>query len=106
MVDFGFSSYKSRFIDLDKVDTKLPTELFKEDEILRACIGCGGCSGACTAAQFTNFNFRLLHTLIRRGEYKEAKQEAEKCMLCGKCYMTCPRGINTRKIIQAIKRIF
>lgn len=106
MVNFGYKSSTSRMIDLDKGDFRLSVELFKEDEILRACIGCGGCSGGCTAAVHTQFNFRKLHTLIRRGEYTNAREEAEKCMLCGKCQMLCPRGINTRKIILGIRRLF
>ncbi len=106
MVDFGYKSSQSRVIDLDKGNFKLSVKLFAEDEMLRACIGCGGCSGGCTAAAHTGFNFRRLHTLIRRGEYTNARQEAEKCMLCGRCQMICPRGINTRKIIQGIKRLF
>lgn len=106
MIDFGYTTIKSREIDLDKGNFELSIELFKEDDMLRACIGCGGCSGACTAAAHIPFNFRKLHTLIRRGEYDNAKEEAEKCMLCGKCQMLCPRGINTRKIIMGIIKIF
>ena len=106
MIDFGYKTTTSRALDLDKADLKPSVELFKEDDMLRACIGCGGCTGACTAAAHTSFNFRKLHTLIRRGEYTNAKEEAEKCMLCGKCQMLCPRGINTRKIILGIRKLF
>ncbi len=106
MINFGFTSSESRVIDLDKGDYRQSVKLFAEDEMLRACIGCGGCSGACSAAEHTPFNFRKLHTLIRRGQYAGAKEEAQKCMLCGRCQMICPRGINTRKIIQGIKKLF
>ena len=106
MIDFGYKTIVSRAINLDNADLKPSIELFKEDDMLRACIGCGGCTGACTAAAHTSFNFRKLHTLIRRGEYANAKEEAEKCMLCGKCQMLCPRGINTRKIILGIRKLF
>lgn len=106
MIDFGFKPTATRMIDLDRGDFRLSVELFKEDEVLRACIGCGACSGGCTAAAHTDFNFRRLHTLIRRGDYTNARAEAEKCMLCGRCQMICPRGINTRKIILGIKKLF
>ncbi len=106
MIDFGYKIVTTRVLELDKADFTLSVKLFKEDEMLRACIGCGACSGGCTAAAHTNFNFRRLHTLIRRGDYTNARQEAEKCMLCGRCMMICPRGINTRKIVQGIKRLF
>ncbi|MBQ3174194.1 MAG: 4Fe-4S binding protein, partial [Alistipes sp.] len=31
-------------------------------------------------------------------------EELNKCMLCGKCRLVCPRGINTRAMIMLIKR--
>ena len=40
----------------------------------------------------------------RRGEYKGAYEEISKCMLCGKCRLVCPRGINTRGLVMLIKR--
>ena len=30
--------------------------------------------------------------------------EINKCMLCGKCRLVCPRGINTRGVVMLIKR--
>ena len=30
--------------------------------------------------------------------------EMNKCMLCGKCRLLCPRGINTRGVVMLIKR--
>ena len=50
------------------------------------------------------FNFRKVHTLVRRGEYEGAYEEMNKCMLCGKCRLACPRGINTRGVVMLIKR--
>ena len=40
----------------------------------------------------------------RRGEYREAYEQMDKCMLCGKCRLVCPRGINTREIVLTIKK--
>ena len=42
--------------------------------------------------------------LVRRGEYQGAYEEMNKCMLCGKCRLVCPRGINTRGVVMLIKR--
>ena len=47
---------------------------------------------------------RKVHTLVRRGEYQGAYEEMNKCMLCGKCRLVCPRGINTRGVVMLIKR--
>ena len=41
---------------------------------------------------------------MRRGEYREAYEQMDKCMLCGKCRLVCPRGINTRAVVMKIKR--
>ena len=68
------------------------------------CIGCGACTALCTAGNLTSFNFRKVHTLVRRGEYQGAYEEMNKCMLCGKCRLVCPRGINTRGVVMLIKR--
>ena len=68
------------------------------------CIGCGACTALCTAGNLTSFNFRKVHTLVRRGEYEGAYEEMNKCMLCGKCRLACPRGINTRGVVMLIKR--
>ena len=68
------------------------------------CIGCGGCTATCTAGNLTDFNFRKLHTLVRRGEYQGVYEQMNKCMLCGKCRLVCPRGINTRAVVMLIKR--
>ncbi len=106
MINWGYSTLQTRHLDLDKADYRKSVAIFSEDERLRACIGCGGCAGSCTAGAITDFNFRKLHTLIRRGDYTNALQEAEKCMLCGKCTLICPRGINTRKVVIAIKKYF
>ena len=45
------------------------------------CIGCGGCTATCTAGNLTDFNFRKLHTLVRRGEYQGVYEQMNKCML-------------------------
>jgi heterodisulfide reductase subunit C len=42
--------------------------------------------------------------LIRRGENQQAKEEIGKCMLCGKCFLACPRNVNTRNVIINIKK--
>jgi Fe-S oxidoreductase len=32
--------------------------------------------------------------------------QLKSCMLCGKCYIVCPRGINTRHLILSICKIY
>lgn len=49
---------------------------------LQACIGCGACTAVCTAGNLTEFNFRKVHTLVRRGEYHGAYEEMNKIACC------------------------
>ena len=68
----------------------------------RLCIGCGCCTSTCSANTFTEFNLRKIQLQVNRGELKTLRSEVEKCMLCGKCQMVCPRGVNTRNVILSL----
>ena len=104
MINFGFSINKPRTIDIDHNNLRKSNEIMHEMPELQTCIGCGTCTATCTAGNLTEFNFRKVHTLVRRGEYQGAYVEMNKCMLCGKCRLLCPRGINTRGVVMLIKR--
>lgn len=104
MINFGYTISRPRAIDMDKNDLIISEQLMKAMPDLQSCIACGGCTATCTAGNLTPFNFRKVHTLVRRGEYEGAHEEMNKCMLCGKCRLACPRGINTRRVVMMIKR--
>ena len=103
-LNFGYGISRPRAIDLDNNDLRKSSGIIAEMPELQACIGCGSCTASCTAGRLTDFNIRKVHTSVRRGEYKGAYDELNKCMLCGKCRLVCPRGINTRGLIVLIKR--
>ena len=103
-IKFGYTISKPRAIDIDRNNLRKSDEILREMPELQACIGCGACTAVCTAGNLTEFNFRKVHTLVRRGEYQGAYEEMNKCMLCGKCRLVCPRGINTRGVVMLIKR--
>jgi heterodisulfide reductase subunit C len=103
-MNFGYSINRPRAIDLDTIDLRKSRVILREMPELQTCVGCGSCTASCTAGGLTDFNFRRLHTLVRRGEYKGLYEEVGKCMLCGKCRLVCPRGINTRALVMLIKR--
>jgi len=105
MKNFGFTITKPRVVDLGVNDLERSRRLQDMEPYLRSCIGCGNCTATCTAGAIASFNIRRLQTLFRRGEYEGLRTEIDKCMLCGKCRMVCPRGINTRKMIVNIKRL-
>jgi heterodisulfide reductase subunit C len=103
-INWGYGISAARGIDLDRNDLGPARELVREMPEFAACIACGGCTATCTAGNLTSFNFRMVQTLVRRGEYAGAYREMNKCMLCGKCRLVCPRGINTRGVVRLIKR--
>ena len=103
-LNFGYNISKPRVIDIDRNNLRKSVEIIRELPELQACIGCGTCTARCTAGNLTSFNFRKVHALVRRGEYQGAYEEMNKCMLCGKCRLLCPRGINTRAVVMLIKR--
>lgn len=101
---FGFSTIGTRTIDYEQFDGSMLMKILKKEPSFAACISCGGCTATCSTNGLTNFNVRRLNLLIRRGETKELLGEIDKCMLCGKCWLVCPRGINTRNVLLIIKK--
>jgi len=104
MVDFGYKIQADRQINLDITNKALANFVKKHENSFNTCIGCGTCTATCSTAKFTDFNFRRLQLYIRRGETEQVKTEIAKCMLCGKCQLACPRGVNTRNVIMMIKK--
>jgi heterodisulfide reductase subunit C len=106
MKDWGYKIVTPRQIDLESNDFSIAEYISRVEPSFKWCIGCGSCSGTCTAGQVMDFNPRKLNLLIQRGETVGLAEEAAKCMLCGKCQMVCPRSVNTRNVVYHIKRAF
>lgn len=104
MVNFGFTTLAIKVLDIDKANLSLYEKISAEDTSFKHCIACGSCAATCTAGQFTHFSFREMCHQIRRGELKSAVFESEKCMLCGKCTLVCPRNVNTRNIVNLVRK--
>jgi heterodisulfide reductase subunit C len=103
MANFGFEIVKDNTIWYDSNDRSVAEFVLDHEPSLHNCIQCGSCTGSCSAAAFTEFNFRKMHLLMRRGENDELLQSLSQCMLCGKCQLVCPRGVNTRNVIRQMK---
>lgn len=99
---FGYKIPEARVINYDKNDRSPANHLALKVPSTKACIGCGGCTATCSAGNLTEFNIRKLQMLMKRGENKEIYEQLQKCMLCGKCMLVCPRGVDTRKMIQTL----
>ena len=95
-MEFGFSLSPSSAIELDRTDNSLYEKLCSIEPGARTCIGCGSCSATCTARDWSGM----------RGRKQELEQMLSNCMLCGKCTMVCPRGINTRRVILTVCRLY
>jgi heterodisulfide reductase subunit C len=103
---FGYAISAGRQIDYDSNDKSIAQIIFEKEPSFRRCIECGGCAGTCSTANFTSFSLRELMILIKRGETNQLHEQLKKCMLCGKCTLVCPRGVNTRNIIVIAKKAF
>ena len=105
MTDFGFSLSPSSAVNLDTTECKRYARLVEMVPDALTCIGCGSCSATCTAAPWSGMSVRKVLLCLQRGRDAEADQMLSACMLCGKCTMVCPRGINTRQLILTLCRL-
>jgi heterodisulfide reductase subunit C len=106
MDKFGFAISKGRQIDYDSNDRSIAGYIFEKEPSFRLCIECGGCSSTCTTGSLTKFSLREVHILIKRGENDNLLKSLKKCMLCGKCTLVCPRGVNTRNIVVLARQAY
>lgn len=104
MTDFGYTTVRSNTCDLDKASNALAVAISEAEPGFNLCIACGACAATCPAGRLTAFGFRGLIHRIKLGDEKLMMQEAEKCMLCGKCTLVCPRNVNTRNIVLLIRK--
>jgi heterodisulfide reductase subunit C len=106
MINFGYTINKDKSLNFDEVDHSLAMFLSEQEPSFDTCISCGSCAGTCTASNFTAFNLRKINLLVIRGDVQAVSEEIEKCMLCGKCTLACPRNVNTRNVVLQIRRFF
>ncbi len=105
MRNFGFSISQTRAIDLDQSDSSLCIELEQIVPSFKVCLNCGACTATCSAQQFSGFDIRKIKWQFVQGQYDGLAKELEKCMLCGKCTLVCPRGVNIRNSVVVMRRL-
>jgi len=106
MDKFGYTISKARQINYETNSRHIAEYILERENSFRICIECGCCSATCTSGNFTKFSLRELQILIKRGENDQVPENLKKCMLCGKCTLVCPRGVNTRNIIILAREAF
>jgi heterodisulfide reductase subunit C2 len=82
-------------------------ELEPVQEMIRACIQCGTCTGSCPNAFAMDCTPRQLWRLVMLGQV-EAVFESRTFMLCSACYtctLRCPRGLLLTEAMHALKQI-
>jgi len=103
MEKFGYTVSKARIINYDSNDRSVAEYIYSKEPSFRLCIECGCCTASCTAGNFTSFSLREINILIKRGENEKPVEVIKNCMLCGKCILVCPRGVNTRNVVFAAR---
>ena len=102
---FGFAISTPRSINMDTADNRLLKQLEEEVPSFKRCMNCGACSATYSARQFTDYNIRRIHSMFRMQQYQDLENELKPCMLCGKCTLVCPRGVNLRSMIMNMRKI-
>jgi len=92
---------------------KLLAELKKDIrfiEGLNSCINCGMCTAVCPAAQFYEYDPRLIADILQKGNNDEIEKllKTDTIWYCGECLSCktrCPRGNTPGYIIQALRAL-
>ncbi len=105
MNKFAFTINTSNTLDLDALQRDKVREVMDRVPSYKLCIGCGACTATCTAGQFVNYNIRRNHLSFCHGKYDQVETQLQNCMLCGKCTLVCPRGVNLRALIINMRRV-
>ena len=88
-------------------------ELIKQDirykEALNACMNCGMCTAVCPAAEFSDYDPRILLNLVQSedDETLEKLMKSDYICLCGQCMSCktrCPRGNVPGLMINVLRR--
>lgn len=104
MINFGYKIAETRTIDYEQFDGRLLEFVLENERSFVKCLSCGGCTATCSAGNLIDFNIRKINLFLRRGSLEELSKEIDKCMLCGKCVLVCPRDINIRNVVMLIKK--
>ncbi|MDA3882917.1 MAG: 4Fe-4S dicluster domain-containing protein [Bacteroidales bacterium] len=77
-------------------------------EGLNACLNCGICTAICPAAEFYNYDPRLIITIVQQKNNEKIEEllQSETIWYCGQCMSCktrCPRGNTPGFVIQALR---
>jgi len=83
---------------------------FRFIEGLKACISCGTCTAICPAAEFRDYDPRLIVETVQNGNEFEIEKllKSDTIWYCGECLSCktrCPRGNTPGYIVQALRAL-
>jgi heterodisulfide reductase subunit C len=91
----------------EKTVEEKPDDLAPVQELVKACIQCGTCTGSCPNAFAMDRTPRQMWRLVITGR-KEAIFSSQTFSLCSACYqctLRCPRGLALTEAIGLLKQI-
>jgi heterodisulfide reductase subunit C len=79
-------------------------------EGLKACMNCGVCTAICPAAEFYDYDPRVLMTMLENGDDDELEMLLKDdviwyCGQCMSCKTRCPRGNTPGMVISALRKL-
>lgn len=76
-----------------------------EKDVGAACFNCGTCAAICPLVS-DHFPRKMIRYVQLGAEERilDMAQELWRCLHCGLCTKTCPRGANPGEVILALKR--
>jgi heterodisulfide reductase subunit C len=79
-------------------------------EGLKSCMNCGVCTAICPAAEFYDYDPRMLITIVQSNDEKEIEELLKSdfiwyCGQCMSCKTRCPRGNCPGLIINVLRKV-
>ena len=93
--------------EADKAEPPPEEVLAPVQEMVRACIQCGTCTGSCPVSYMMDITPREVIALFRAGEIETilASRTIWICASCYACTVRCPQGVMVTDILYALKRL-
>lgn len=77
---------------------------------LNSCMNCGVCTAVCPAAEFYNYDPRVIVDIVQRGDEAEIESLLKSntiwyCGECMSCKPRCPRGNTPGEVVMALRKL-
>ena len=72
---------------------------------VRKCMRCGKCTATCPAFDEMEYHPHQFVYMVEKGEIEKlaASPSIYKCLSCFACVDRCPRGVETAKVVEAVR---